>query len=126
MKIFLGEFQKTTEKDLKRALYFGFSEYKDNLIKKYFEIVKQKKVDTDSIITEIIMLNNEIFNEYNRFMQKVELELDTQAKNFNGEFNKYKKCPNCGTIWFLLYGSQITKYGKRSTLKDKIFGRYIN
>ena len=72
------------------------------------------------------MFNNEIFNEYNGFKQKVELELDTQTKNFNGEFNKYKKCPNCGKIWFLLYGSQITKCGKRSTIKDKIFGRYKN
>lgn len=72
------------------------------------------------------MFNNEIFNEYNGFKQKVELELDTQTKNFNGEFNKYKKCPNCGKIWFLLYGCPNTQCGKRSTIKDKIFGRYKN
>ena len=78
------------------------------------------------MITEIIMFNNEIFNEYNGFKQKVELELDTQTKNFNGEFNKYKKCPNCGKIWFLLYGCPNTQCGKRSTIKDKIFGRYKN
>lgn len=78
LKIFLDEFKKATEKDLKRALYFTFREYKENLIKKYSEIVKQKKADIDSIITEIIMFNNEIFNEYNGCKQKVELELDTQ------------------------------------------------
>ena len=124
LKIFSTEFQKATEKDLKRALYFTFRDYKDNLIKKYSEIVRHKKADNDSIITELIMFNNEIFNEYNKFKQKVELELDMQTKNFNGEFNKYKKCPNCGRIWFLLYGCPNTQCGKRSTIKDKIFGRY--
>lgn len=64
------------------------------MIKKY-STFRGKKADTDSIITELIMFNNEIFNEYNRFKQKVELELDMQTKNFNGEFNRYKKCPNC-------------------------------
>ena len=49
-----------------------------------------------------------------------------QTKNFIGEFNKYKKCPNCGQIWFLLYGCPNTQCGKRSTIKDKIFGRYKN
>lgn len=43
----------------------------------------------DSIIAEIIMFINEIFNKYNGFKQNVELELDSQTKNFNGEFNKY-------------------------------------
>ena len=126
LKIFSDEFQKANEKDLKRALYFAFRDYKDNLIKKYSEIVRKKKADTDSIITELIMFNNEIFNEYNGFKQKVELELDMQTKNFNGEYNKYKKCPNCGKIWFLLYGCPNTQCGKRSTIKDKIFGRYKN
>lgn len=126
LKIFSNEFQKATEKDLKRALYFTFRDYKDNLIKKYSSFVRQKKADNDSIITELIMFNNEIFNEYNEFKLKVELELDMQTKNFNGEFNKYKKCPNCGRIWFLLYGCPNTQCGKRSTIKDKIFGRYKN
>jgi GTPase Era involved in 16S rRNA processing len=126
LKIFMDEFSKADEKDLKRALYFAFRDYKDNLIKKYSEIVRGKKADNESIITELIMFNNQIFNEYNGFKQKVELELDTQTKNFNGEFNKYKKCPNCGKIWFLLYGCPNTQCGKRSTIKDKIYGRYKN
>lgn len=116
LSLFITEFHKTNEKDLKRALYFTFRDYKDNLIKKYSTFVRGKKADTDSIITELIMFNNEIFNEYNGFKQKVELELDMQTKNFNGEFNKYKKCPNCGQIWFLLYGCPNTQCGKRSNL----------
>ena len=126
LKIFNEEFRKATEKDLKRALYFSLRDYKDNLIKKYTEIIKGKKVDLDDIITETIMFNNTIFNEYNEFKKKVELELDTETKNFNGEFNKYKRCPNCGKIWFLVVGCKSTKCGRRSTIKDKIFGRYKN
>ena len=126
LKIYGTEFRKTTDKDLKRALYFSLRDFKDNLIKKYNDIIKDKKADLDSIITELIMFNNTIFNDYNEFKKKVELELDTGSKNFNGEFNKYKKCPNCGRIWFLLKGCPNTQCGKRSFLKDKIFGRYKN
>ena len=36
------------------------------------------------------MFNNIIFNEYNEFKKKGELELDTETKNFIGEYNKYK------------------------------------
>ena len=50
LKIFSNEFQKATEKDLKRALYFSFRDYKDNLFRKYSSFVKQKKADNDSII----------------------------------------------------------------------------
>ena len=60
LKLFMEEFQKTNEKDLKRALYFTFRDYKDNLIKKYSTFVRGKKADTDSIITELIIFNNEI------------------------------------------------------------------
>lgn len=126
LKIFNNEFKKTSEKDLKRALYFSLRDYKDNLIKRYTEIIKDKKADLDSIVSELIMFNNTIFNKYNDFKKKVELELDTETKNFNGEYNKYKKCPNCGKIWFLVIGCTSTLCGKRSTIKDKIFGRYKN
>jgi len=96
------------------------------LIKRYTEIIKNKKADLDSIVTELIMFNNMIFNKFNDFKKNVELELDTETKNFNGEFNKYKMCPNCGKIWFLVVGCTSTRCGKRSTIKDKIYGRYKN
>lgn len=126
LKVFNIEFKKAKEKDLKRALYFSLRDYKDNLIKRYTEIIKDKKADLDSIVTELIMFNNMIFNKFNDFKKNVELELDTETKNFNGEFNKYKMCPNCGKIWFLVVGCTSTRCGKRSTIKDKIYGRYKN
>ena len=125
IKTFNSEFRRATDKDLKRALYFSLRDYKDNLIKKYNEIIKNKKADLDSIVTELIMFNNIIFNEYNEFKKKVELELDTETKNFNGEYNKYKRCP-CGNIWFLVVGCKSTVCGRRSTIRDKIFGKYKN
>ena len=126
LKVFTTEFMKTNDKDLKRALYFSLRDYKDNLIKRYNEIIKDKKVDLDSIVTELIMFNNTIFNSFNEFKRKVERELETETKNFNGEFNKYKRCPNCGKIWFLVKGCPNTQCGKRSTIKDKIYGTYKN
>lgn len=126
LKIFTSEFLKTNDKDLKRALYFSLRDYKDNLIKRYNEIIRNKKADLESIVTELIMFNNTIFNDFNEFKRKVERELETETKNFNGEFNKYKKCPNCGKIWFLVKGCPNTQCGKRSTIKDKIFGTYKN
>lgn len=43
LKLFYDEFQKTTEKSFKKALYFTFREYKENLIKKCSEIVRKKR-----------------------------------------------------------------------------------
>ena len=126
LKIYKSEFLKAQDKDLKRALYFSLRDYKDNLIKRYNQIIQNKKADLDSIVTELIMFNNSIFNDFNEFKRKVEMNLETETKNFKGEFNKYKKCPNCGKIWFLVYGCPNTQCGKRSTIKDKIFGTYKN
>ena len=126
LKLFEDEFKKTKEKDLKRALYFALKNYKENLIKKYSSIVREKKEDSDLVITELIMFNNAIFNDFDKFRQKVELELDTQTTNYNGEYNRYKQCTQCGLIWFRIVGCDSIVCGKRSTIKDKIFGRFKN
>ena len=124
LKIFTTEFLKANDKNLKRALYFSLRDYKDNLIKRYNLVIRNKKADLEATVTELIMFNNTIFNNFNEFKQKVVRELETETKNFNGEFNKYKKCPNCFKIWFLVKGCPNTQCGKRSTIKDKIYGTY--
>lgn len=124
LKIFTSEFLKANDKNLKRALYFSLRDYKDNLIKRYNLVIRNKKADLEATVTELIMFNNTIFNNFNEFKRKVERELETDTKNYNGEFNKYKKCPNCGQIWFLVKGCPNTQCGKRSTIKDKIYGTY--
>lgn len=37
LKLFLDQYQKTTDIDLKKDLYLIFTEYKENLIKKYLK-----------------------------------------------------------------------------------------
>ena len=126
IKIFNNEFNKSNDKDLKRALYFGLRDYKDSLIKKYHEVVKIKKDDFDNVIAELIVFNNEIFNEYNVFKKKIEKELNTEIKRFDNysENVRYKKCPNCGRIWCLVVGSNYFRCGKRTSLRDIIWEKY--
>ena len=124
LSIYNNEFQNTNDKELKRALYFSLRDYKDKLIKEYSELIKTQKVDLDYIITEIIMFNNEIFYDFNKFKRSVEGYLNTEEINFNGQQIRYKKCPHCGLIWCLVYGSPNTVCGKRTTIKDKIYHKY--
>ncbi len=72
LKKFEEQFRKAGEDDLKRAIYFAFKDYKENLIEKYSKAVQEKKADVESIITEVIMFNNFIFNKFNDFRVKAQ------------------------------------------------------
>lgn len=128
LKIFESEFKSATDKNLKRAIFFALRGYKDELIESYSNIVKKKKLeeDLDAVITELIMFNNSIFNDYDSFRKKVELELEIQQTNYNGEMNRYKRCPHCGEIWFRIKGCSGIICGRRSLLKDRIWGFFKN
>ena len=126
LKQFKEEIKKAKDDDLKRAIYFAFKDYKEDLIDRYYKIVEQKKADNDSIITEVIIFNNIIFNEFNNFRMEVQTLIKLQTNNYNNEYNKYKKCPHCGQIWFKIKGCDSMVCGKRSTLKDKICGIFKN
>ncbi|OUM64429.1 hypothetical protein PIROE2DRAFT_8818 [Piromyces sp. E2] len=104
LKKFKGEIKKADNDDLKRALYFAFKDFKEDLIERYSEVVKEKKADNDSIIVEVIIFNNIIFNKFNDFRIEVQSQIKLQTNNYNNEFNKYKKCPHCGQIWFKIKG----------------------
>ena len=60
----------------------------------------------DSIITELIMFHNSIFNVYVTFIKEIEIDIERQSTNFNGDFNRYKRCPNYDQIWFRIKGCQ--------------------
>lgn len=128
LQIFRQEFKAAKDKNLKRAIFFALRGYKDDLIESYAEIVKEKKSEEnfDSVITELIMFNNSIFNDYDSFRKEAELELEIQSTNFNGDLNRYKKCPHCGEIWFRIKGCSGIICGRRSLLKDKIWGFFKN
>ena len=123
-KKFKTQFNKSNDNGLKFVLYLPFKDYKNSLIQRYEKIIQDKKVDLNSRITEIIMFNNMIFNAFNEFREKVELFLEIKSNNYNGEYNRFKMCPYCNTIWFKIKGCNIIVCGKRSTIIDKVFGRY--
>lgn len=131
LEIFENELQKANDNDLKKALYFCFKNYKENLLNSYAnlletKIVDGKKLDDNSIITEVLMYNNLIYNDFNKFKKKVENLLEVKINNYNGEFNKFKKCPHCGIIWFKVKGCDSVICGTRTKIRDTFFGRMKN
>jgi len=127
LKKFEEQFKKADNDDLKRAIYFAFKDYKEDLIERYSKAVQEKKADTESIIIEVIMFNNFIFNKFNDFRMKAQSQIKIHTNNYNiNEYNRYKKCPHCGQIWFKIKGCDSMVCGKRTTLKDKICGTSKN
>ena len=131
LEAFKKEVEKANDADLKRALYFGFKDFKDFLLEEYTNIIRKKKIDgkepdIDSVITEVLMFDNLIFNEFNEFRKKIESQIEIKSTNYNGEYNRFKKCPHCGTIWFKIKVCNSVKCGNRTKVKDKIIGKYKN
>jgi len=127
LKKFEDEFKKAENDDLRRAIYFAFKDFKEDLIKRYSETVREKKADFDSIITEVIIFNNIIFNKFNDFTMRAQSQIKVQTNNYeSNNLSRYKKCPHCGQIWFKIKGCNSMICGKRTNLKDKICGRYRN
>lgn len=50
------------------------------------------------------MFHNSIFNVYVTFIKEIEIDVERQSTNFNGDFNRYKRCPNYDDIWFRIKG----------------------
>jgi hypothetical protein len=123
---FKEEFKNAKDDDLKRAIFFAFKDFKEDLVERYSKKVRAKKADINSLVTEVIIFNNIIFNKFNEFRMEVQSQIKIQSNNYNNEFNKFKRCPHCGQIWFKIKGCNSMVCGKRSTLKDKICGRYKN
>ena len=129
LDLFKKEVEKAVDPDLKRALYFAFKDYKDILLQEYNNVIRNKKIDgkapdEDSVIAEILMFDNNLFNEFNEFRKLVESYITISSTTYNGEYNRFKKCPHCGLIWFKVIGCNSVQCGKRTKVKDKIVGRY--
>ena len=127
LKMFKKEFNQASENSLKFALYYSFVDYKEDLIERFSEIVKNKVTDTDIAIVEIITFNNEIFSDFHGFTLQVQSALKAETAFFDeGQDNRYKRCPYCRTIWFKIKGCNSMKCGKRTKLKDIFTGRFKN
>ena len=129
LELFKKEVEKANDPDLKRALYFAFKDYKTILLEEYTNTIKNKKIngeepDMDSVIAEVLMFDNKIFNEFDEFRKQIESKIEIKSSNYNGEYNRFKKCPHCGLIWFKIKGCDSVQCGKRSKVTDKIVGKY--
>ena len=80
----------------------------------------------DSVVTEVLMFDNLIFNEFDDFRKKIESQIEIKSTNYNGEYNRFKKCPHCGIIWFKIIGCNSVVCGNRTQIEDKIIRRYKN
>lgn len=123
--LFRKEFTKTNEYSLKFALYYSFRDYRDNLIDLFSDLVKKKVTDTDSAIVEIITFNNELYEPFEKITERFEGEMKVESVSFNN-CNRYKKCPNCGRIWFKVNGCNSMKCGNRTKKKDIFYGMFKN
>ena len=50
------------------------------------------------------MFDNNIFKEFNEFRKQIESQIEIKSSNYNGEYNRFKKFPHCGIIWFKIKG----------------------
>ena len=126
---FKNEINKASCNSLIFALYHSFVAYKEDLIERFSEIVKNKVPDIDTAIVEIITFNNEIFVEFDSFSKIILTKLKVEIANFDNnqqDNTRYKKCPHCGTIWFKVKGCNSMPCGRRTKLRDKFFGRFKN
>ena len=131
LEIFKKEVNNAKDPDLKRAIYFAFKDFKTLLLEEYTNTIRKKKIggkepDMDSVIAEVLMFDNNIFNEFNEFRKQIESEIEIKSSNYNGEYNRFKKCPHCGVIWFKIKGCDSVQCGKRTKTTDKIVGKYKN
>ena len=128
---FRAEVDKAKDSDLIRALYFCFKYYKDNLNEQYAEVlrslrVKGKELEENQIVSSVLQLSNKFYNDFTDFREYIESKLEVKLNNYNGEYNKFKKCPNCGLIWFKVLGCDSVQCGKRTRAVDKFYGMYKN
>lgn len=71
--------------------------------------------------------NSQINNEANKPVKKFNIGLQLSNQDTAEEYNKFKRCKFCGTIWFRYTGCYSVYCGKRGTKKeDRITGCFKN
>jgi hypothetical protein len=45
-----------------------------------------------------------IHNKFEDFRKDIENFIEVKINNYTNEYNKFKKCPYCGQIWFKIIG----------------------
>ena len=125
------ELNKAKYSDLIRSLYFCFKYFKDNLYEQQEQVlcairIKGKELEENQIVSSVLQLSNKFYNDFEYFRKYIESKLEVKLNNYNGEYNKFKKCPNCGLIWFKVLGCESVQCGRRTKAIDKFYGTYKN
>ena len=136
-------------KDAKRALFFALKLFKNKHIRKYTKEIRKLNTDdsfefSEKIICEIILYNNRIHNQFinlvqpeppkeeniieeNKPIKNVNIGLQISNQDTEEEYNKVKRCPYCGKVWFRYTGCNGVYCGKRGTQKtEQISGCFKN
>ena len=101
LEVFKKEINKTKDSDLKRAIYFALKSYKEYLIEKYLDIIKNKRQYSDQLINNLIDFNNSIFEMFNNFKKMIESEINIKIGNNNDKrCNEFRRCYKCGLTLF--------------------------
>ena len=139
------ELNKHNESDLKLAIYFCFKSCKSKLLENYGKEIEnvnfQETIDNDDENEEdededereleqksvaLMQFDGAIRNKFEDFRKNIEKILEVKISNYNNEFNKFKKCNYCGQIWFKIIGCDNMTCGQRTTIQDKIQGKWKN
>ena len=137
-----NEMKKHKESDLKLAIFFCFKNAKRHLLEEYGKALEninfqetlsdedceneedEDEKELEQISAAIMQFDGLIQNKFEDFRKDIENFIEVKINNYNNEYNKFKKCPYCGQIWFKIIGCDNMVCGNRSTLRDKICGRW--
>ena len=140
-----NEIKKANDGDLKLAIYFCFKSVKKSLLTEYGntlealinseettqdddeeenEDMENDDRELEEVSTAIMNFDSMIYNKFEEFRKNVEKDIEIKINNYNGEYNKFKKCPHCGEIWFKIIGCDNMVCGNRTKIFDKFCGRF--
>ena len=94
LEMFKKDLNTINDNLLKFILCFTLFDFKEELIERFFNTIKKTEPyydNIDTIISEVITLNNELFNDFNDFVNRVQSDLDSRMQNID---NKYKNTIN--------------------------------
>ena len=134
LEIFKYEVNRTREGDLKRALFLCFRNFKNKILDNYSHHLLEADLgeideddeSMDKITAEVLLFTNIISNMYEDFRKKIEKDIDVKLNTYNNEYNKFKRCSNCGIIWFKIKGCNRKRCGNRTRISDKLYGIFKN
>ena len=77
IEIFQEKFdQPSTDKALKRALFFALKDYKNNLIERYYDVAKREEDYSEYVLEHVLSFSNHIYHDFEEFRIRAEKEME--------------------------------------------------